>query len=287
VIDAAVRASIEEALGVRIAKLRPTSGGSIAEAFVATFVSGATAFVKTHPTLPAIAMQREAEGLEWLASARAVRIPKVLAVGRETTPFLVLELVDVGRGGDADEEAFGRELAALHRTGAPRFGHDVDNFLAILPQENAASPSWASFYRDRRLAPLALLARAKGLIGASLSRRLDQVCDKLEALVGPEEPPARLHGDLWGGNRVVDRAGRSWLVDPAVYGGHREIDLAMMRLFGGFGARAFSAYADAFPLAPGAAERVLLNQLYPILAHVVMFGAGYVSQLETALARYR
>ena len=109
------------------------------------------------------------------------------------------------------------------------------------------------------------------------------MCARLPELCGPAEPPARLHGDLWGGNAIADEHGEPVLIDPAVYGGHREIDLAMMRLFGGFGARCFAAYDEAYPLADGHAERVALYQLYPLLVHVNLFGGGYVASVERVL----
>ncbi len=131
------------------------------------------------------------------------------------------------------------------------------------------------------------MADERGLLGAALRRRLDALLDGLEALVGPEEPPARLHGDLWGGNLHVDDRGEPCLIDPAAHGGHRELDLAMMALFGGFSPRVFSAYDEAYPLAPGHDERVPLYQLYFLLAHVNLFGSGYVSSVERALAACR
>jgi fructosamine-3-kinase len=243
--------------------------------------------VKSRADLPALAFQREAEGLAWLAEAAAVRIPRVVATSEGSDPgFLALERIEPGPRSPASEERLGRELAALHRAGAPSFGLADDNFLATLPQDNRPLTDWASFYRERRLRPLLDRARARGLVGRSLSARFDALFARMPQLVGPEEPPARLHGDLWGGNWLVDAAGTPHLIDPAVYGGHREIDLAMMRLFGGFGRRVFDAYEEAAPLAPGAEERVELYQLYPLLAHVVMFGGGYVGQLESALAAY-
>jgi fructosamine-3-kinase len=114
----------------------------------------------------------------------------------------------------------------------------------------------------------------------------EQLFARVPALVGPPEPPARLHGDLWGGNLMHDAGGAPCLVDPAVYAGHREIDLAMMRLFGGFGARVFAAYEEAYPLAPGSLDRVPLYQLYPLMVHVNLFGGGYAGQVERILARY-
>ena len=132
-----------------------------------------------------------------------------------------------------------------------------------------------------------MLARASagGHVTAPLQRRFDQLYRRLGDLVGTTEPPARLHGDLWGGNVIVDDQGGPCLIDPAVYGGHREMDLAMMRLFGGFSPRVFAAYEESFPLAPGAHERVPLYQLWPLLVHVALFGGGYVASVEAALDR--
>lgn len=285
-----VAAQLEAALGRRPLGARALSGGSIAEARLVELEGGPTIFVKSHASLDPGAFELEARGLAWLAEANAIAVPKVLACSRAGSAgpgFLALERVDVGGRPDAiAEERLGRGLAELHRFGAPRFGLGYDNLLATLPQDNRPSEDWASFYRARRLEPLAARARAKGLVGPRIERRFEALYAKLGELVGPEEPPSRLHGDLWGGNWLVGRGSTPYLIDPAVYGGHREIDLAMMQLFGGFGARVFAAYDEAYPRAPGHRERVALHQLYPILAHVVMFGASYVAQLDDALSEY-
>ncbi|HWO13400.1 MAG TPA: fructosamine kinase family protein, partial [Polyangiaceae bacterium] len=143
-----------------------------------------------------------------------------------------------------------------------------------------------SFYRERRLAPLLRLARARGSADVALERAFERLFARLDELAGPPEPPARLHGDLWGGNLHTSTDGHPMLIDPAVYGGHREIDLAMMRLFGGFGERVFAAYGESSPLAPGAAERVALYQVYPLLVHLCSFGRGYLAQVRRAVERY-
>src|SRR5690606_10638640 len=161
-------------------------------------------------------------------------------------------------------------LAALHRSGAPSFGWERDGYVGDLPQPNGERDSWAAFYRERRLEPLARRAIDRGLLPPDASGAFERLFDRLDELVGPPEPPARRHGALWAGNRVVGADGRSWLVDPAPYGGHREVDLAMMRLFGGFGDAAFAAYDEVHPLADGHADRVALHQLYPLLVHVTL-----------------
>jgi fructosamine-3-kinase len=226
----------------------------------------------------------EARGLQWIEETGAIRVPRVLACSDEHPAYLALELLDPGPRCEGFDEILGRSLAALHGFGAPSFGLDHDNFIGRLPQSNAATDDWATFYWHSRLEPQLQLASDGGHVDSGLRARFDALRHVLPERVGPEEPPSRLHGDLWGGNLHVDEAGRPALIDPAVYGGHREIDLAMMRLFGGFGARVFAAYEDASPLQPGAAERVPLYQLYPLLVHVNLFGRSYLGSLQSALA---
>jgi fructosamine-3-kinase len=231
----------------------------------------------------------EARGLAWLREAGALRVPEVLAVSPGALshpPFLVLELLAPGPHAPDYEERLGTGLAALHRFGASSFGFEQDNFIGSLPQANQSAPSWAEFYREHRLAPQLERAESTGSLDLELGRRLQRLFSRLPELVGPEEAPARLHGDLWVGNLLVDGAGAPVLIDPAVYGGHREVDLAMLRLFGGVGPRMFEAYDASYPLQPGHAERVQLYQLYPLLVHLNLFGTSYLPQLERALARY-
>ena len=167
-------------------------------------------------------------------------------------------------------------MAALHRASPASFGGEHDNFIGLLPQANGPLPTWAEFYRDRRLRPQYDLARKAGYFSPRTDTGMDRLYNQLPLRLGPSEPPARIHGELWGGNVIVDDAGEPCLIDPAAHGGHREVDLAMMRLFGGFPPRVFAAYTEAFPLAPGHAERVPLYQLYFLLVHVNLFGGPYV-----------
>jgi fructosamine-3-kinase len=147
--------------------------------------------------------------------------------------------------------------------------------------------TWAAFYATQRMAPLARLARDGGALPADAVAGLERLDEaRLREVGGPPEPPARLHGDLWAGNRLVGRDGRSWLIDPAAHGGHREFDLAMMRLFGGFGAASFTAYDEVHPLAEGWPDRVALHQIAPLVVHAIKFGGGYVGAAAAAIARY-
>lgn len=282
-IDAA-RAAIEGALGARVVRSELVGGGDINEAYRLTTSDGRSVFAKLNPQAPPGLFEAEAHGLDWLAQVGAP-VPRVLGVGPRAAPCLLLEWAEPGARGHDFDERLGRALAALHRAGAPCFGLDRGNFIGLLPQDNSPAPTWMAFYGERRLAPLLELARRRGVADGALEGAGRRLIARLHELVGPAEPPARLHGDLWGGN-LCSRAGLPLLIDPAVYGGHREMDLAMMRLFGGFDERVFSAYAESFPLAPGASERVALYQLYPLLVHLCLFGTGYLGQVRRVLARY-
>jgi fructosamine-3-kinase len=286
-MDARLKTALGAALGGDVTLSRRIAGGDINEAYEITLADGRRLFAKANGRAPHGMFAAEARGLAWLDEARALRIPRVVAVSRveDAQQFLVLELVTTGPPARDFDERLGRGLAALHGCGAPGFGLDHDNFIGRLPQSNAAAPSWADFYRGRRLEAQLELATEGGLTTTRMRRGFDRLWGALEELVGSPEPPARLHGDLWGGNLLCDEVGAPCLIDPAVYGGHREMDLAMMRLFGGFGARVFAAYEEAWPLADGHRERVALYQLYPLMAHVNLFGGGYVGSVETALDR--
>ena len=278
----AIEEAVAAALGAAVVRAQPIGGGSINDAFACELGDGRRVFVKSNRAPDPRMFPCEARGLAWLAEADALRVPRVLAVSAD---FLALEHLEPGRAADY-EARLGRGLAALHRHGAPRFGHDEDNFLATLEQDNTPSDDWPSFYAERRLAPLVRRAIDDGHAPVAWAADLDRLAARMPELAGPPEPPARLHGDLWSGNLHADPAGAPVLIDPAIYGGHREIDLAMLRLFGGPGARFAAAYDEVYPRAPGHEERVLLYQLYPLLAHVCLFGGGYVGQAQSAMRRY-
>lgn len=279
-MNESARAGVERALGCRIVRTSALAGGDINEAFAASLSDGREVFVKTNRRAPAGMFQAEARGLAWLGETKAVRVPTVIAAAED---FLVLELVRPGRPAAAFDEVLGRSLAALHRAGTTSFGLDHDNFVGRLPQSNRPASTWAGFYRHERLEPQLKLAVDTGLAPPAVKRGFARLLGRLNELVGPAEPAARLHGDLWGGNLMCDEHGAPCLVDPAVYGGHREIDLAMMKLFGGFGPRVFDAYDEAFPLAAGHEERVALYQLYPLMVHVNLFGGPYVGRVAGVL----
>jgi fructosamine-3-kinase len=268
-------------LGARVAAVERVVGGDINDAFQVRLADRRVVFVKTHADPPAGMFAAEAAGLDWLRVG-PLRIPRVLAAGAS---WLALEWLELAGPLSARSLAtLGRGLAMLHQLGAPAFGFPTDNFLATLPQRNAAAPTWPAFYVERRLRPLAELGVLRG--------RMPDIRDALDALAakpdrfGPPEMPARLHGDLWWGN-VSACGGEPVLIDPAVYGGHREIDLAMLALFGDLPDALLAAYCEVWPLAEGWRERLPLHQLYPLTAHAVLFGGGYGARVARVLATFR
>jgi protein-ribulosamine 3-kinase len=278
VLDAGIRRAIEAAAGTRVKE----GGGPRL-----TLEDGRKLFVKIDRAAPTGMFSREVEGLEMLRATNALRVPDVVAFAEngDTPAFVAMELLEGAAPARLHDEDLGRGLALVHATKAERFGLSTSNFIAVLPQDNTEADAWPLFYRDRRLAPLVRRAIDRRILGASVRARFDSLFARIDELAATRERPALLHGDLWSGNAVTDERGAPCLIDPSVYFGHREIDLAMMRLFGGFGPRVFAAYEEAAPLEPDHRARVALYQLYPLLVHVGLFGASYVAQLESTLDR--
>jgi fructosamine-3-kinase len=282
-----VREALAQALGEAVVALEPIAGGDLNAAYRVTLAGGARVFVKTSPDAAPGAYAAEAAGLRWLDGVDGgLPVPKVLAVDADR--WLALSWVD--GGGRADEAALGRGLAAIHRAGAAQAGAlpaGAERYvLGPLTLPNASSDAWPAFYAESRLLPLARMAADRGTLDAGGVRAVEAVAARIDDLAGPAEPPARLHGDLWSGNVHAGADGRPWLIDPAAYGGHREIDLAMLSLFGSPGPGFGAAYDEVWPRADGHAERVGLYQLLPLLVHAVLFGGGYGASARRAAERY-
>lgn len=295
------RRRLEALLGSAVRAVATVSGGDINDAYRITLADGRRLFVKTSRDAPPDFYAREAEGLTYLqaglgssgqgssglgssgqGSSGNLRVPAVVA---QSDALLVLEYLEVCALTPRIEEELGRGLAQLHRASPGRFGLEYDNYIGTLVQPNGSLGSWAAFYGEKRLLHQARLPEADRLLTTQLRRRLERLVSRLGELLECEEPPARLHGDLWGGNWLPTQDG-PFLVHPAVYGGHREVDLAMMALFGGFSERVFAAYREAAPLAPGFEARVPIHQLYPLLVHLNLFGAPYLSRVERVLGDF-
>lgn len=264
--------------------MQATSANPIGGAAYRVELADGDAVVAKHHDHPNAA-PAEAASLTWLAEPGVVHVPKVF--GHDEN-WLVTELVDTGRATREGAEDLGRSLARLHGAGAPSFGAappdgPQDAWIGLAPMRNEPCDSWAEFYASHRIEPYVRQAVDRGLFSSDQAQGLREVMDKIDQLAGPAGPPARLHGDLWSGNVIWDKAGTAWLIDPAAHGGHPETDLAMLDLFGCPHLKVIlGAYQEETHLAEGWKDRVPLHQLFPLLVHTVLFGSGYAAQTLSA-----
>jgi len=293
--DRELIAAAGRALGREVVRARRVAGGDINEAWQLDLGDAGHAFLKTRPGAPAGEFEAEAAGLAWLAEPQGIEVPEALAVVDEDgVRGLILEWVEAGRLDRSGEEELGHGLATLHCAGAPaldavppgsrqtslRFGA-AEIPLGGMP----TGSSWAAHY-GRRLEHLAATARDAGRIDAASAAAVGRVVGRIDELAGPVEPPARIHGDLWSGNVHAGSDGRPWLIDPAAHGAHRELDLAMLRLFGSVSRHTLGAYEEVWPLAAGHEERIPLWQLQPLLVHAILFGGSYGGAVGRAACLY-
>ncbi|KAB2923874.1 MAG: fructosamine kinase family protein [Bacteroidetes bacterium] len=270
---------IASVTGAEVLRLVPAGGGSIAAAYRAEMCSGPALFVKTGAQHAGM-FTAEAEGLRALAYTGEIRIP---AVRHADEHLLVLELLPVTRpaGRARFFREFGARLARLHRHTAPSFGFPHDNFIGSTPQRNTVrSADWRSFYWEHRMLFQFRLAEKNRLAGPELAAAFHELERHLPSLIPSDgEPPALIHGDLWSGNYLCCEGDVPALIDPAAYYGHREAELGMTVLFGGFDAAFYEGYDEAYPLQKGWRERLDVYTLYHLLNHLNLFGAGYAGQV--------
>jgi protein-ribulosamine 3-kinase len=285
-IDETIAAALSGVFGrsVRVSRRTPLGGGSINQTVLVETTDG-TFVVKTHASAPPGFFRAEADGLDALrASGTSLVIPRVVHCAGGSPAFLILEALVAGPRIRDFDERLGRGLAELHRSTAPRFGFAHDNYCGLSVQPNGWRDTWPEFYGEARLRPHVDRAARSGLLDAADRQQLARLIDRLpDLLAGTEQPPALIHGDLWSGNLHVAADGRPALIDPAVSYSHREAELGMMTLFGGFSRRVFDAYEDAWPLPSGWRERTPIYQLYHLLNHLNLFGAGYHDGMMAAV----
>ena len=271
---------------VRISKERGIGGGCINEAACISTTEG-DFFVKWNDAKKFPSMfYTELKGLKLLKDAQAIKIPDVILQSQvEGISFLILEFVSSASMKPDFWEEFGRSLAQLHRQSHSEFGLDHDNYIGSLLQFNEPKSSWTEFFIEMRLEKQIQLALDSGKISNAHLKMFDSLFNQFQNLM-PDEKPALLHGDLWSGNYMVDENGTPCIFDPAIYFGHREMDLAMTALFGGFDAKLYESYNEAFPLTPGFNERFDICNLYPLMVHVNLFGSGYLGSVERILDRF-
>jgi protein-ribulosamine 3-kinase len=265
---------------------RSVSGGSINQAFRVQTNNGPL-FLKLNRSAPDDFFEKEAEGLRLLKWAGSgLRIPEVIAAERpaDNRPaFLLMEYIETGRSGDSF--AFGEKLADLHKNGANLFGLDHNNYIGSLPQSNRQHYKWSDFFHEERILPQLKMAIDSGKMNRNAITQWNNIAKRLDDLL-PFADPSLIHGDLWGGNYLFDAGGNAVLIDPAVYYGHPEMDLAFTKMFGGFSRDFYEGYWSVTPPEPGFEERVPIYNLYPLLVHVNLFGGHYVSQTEGVLGRF-
>jgi len=261
------------------------SGGDINTA-AQVFSSEGVFFIKWNHAEHQDMFEAEARGLDLLRKTDALHIPQVISYGQQADKaYLILEYIDPGNPNKTYWETLGQSLAVVHSHTQPKFGLHFNNYIGSLPQANLPTASGIDFFFEQRLLPQAGMALYKGLLTKSVYDALFRLRNQLPNIV-PNERPALLHGDLWSGNVMVTEEGEPALIDPAVYFGYREADLAFTKLFGGFADRFYEAYDEAFPLEEGFNERVAIYNLYPLLVHVNLFGTGYVSGVERVLKQF-
>lgn len=230
--------------------------------------------------------EAEQAGLELLALQQVIRIPAVIAAGRiNDSQVLLLEWIEQGLRTDAFWTSFGEQLAALHHIQQKQFGLDTDNYMGALPQNNQPADNWIDFFKRQRLQPQVKLAVDRHLLDPAQLSRFEKLYQQLPGIF-PVEPASLLHGDLWSGNYLCDEQETPVLIDPAVYYGHRSIDMAMTTLFGGFDARFYESYHYHFPLPANYRQQWEVCNLYPLLIHLNLFGKSYLPGILNTIRQY-
>ncbi|RPI66590.1 MAG: fructosamine kinase [Ignavibacteriales bacterium] len=282
-----IRREIEAGAGIKIKSVSSLSGGCISSAFKITDETGKSYFLKTNSSPPDLFL-KEANGLTELKKAEAIRVPEVILCKED---FLLTEFISEGKHSKNFFEEFGRRFAALHRYTNNQFGFYEDNYIGSNRQINIPGKgeenNWAAFYFNKRILYQYKLAEKNGYATGELKKgiyHLEKSIDKI--LNDSTESAVLLHGDLWSGNFIADEKGEACLIDPAVYYGHREADLAMTKLFGGFSGDFYSSYNEAYPLKLGYNYRENIYKLYHVLNHLNLFGRGYYAQALSLMRSY-
>lgn len=268
-------------------------GGDINDSYVLHLNDGLQVFIKTNSVGNAGFFYTEANGLSDIAETHTIGVPKVIAHGiddEKGVSFLLMEYISPGGQIRDFWETFGRELAAMHRADVSRitgqkYGFYEDNYIGSGAQSNILTDSFAEFFRDQRLG--VQFNRAWGYFDSTIKSKIENLLARIPDIIPEPDHPSLLHGDLWGGNFVAGNDGKAWLIDPAVYVGSAEADIAMTELFGGFDRRFYSAYFEASGMDfSGYAERRDLYNLYHLINHLNLFGSGYLGSVVRIVERY-
>ena len=266
--------------------LYPVSGGDISRSYKIN-TSKDSYFIKINPSDSALTMfQTEAFALDLIQSTKTIKTPEVLFCETfQNSSFLIMEFIESKSPSNLDFKTLGFKLAELHQHTSKVFGLNENNFIGSLPQSNTQNSSWLNFYIKERLQPQLHLANSQGLLSENECPSEQIMREQLEDLFY-DVKPSLLHGDLWSGNYLISKNGTPYLIDPASYYGHYEVDIAMTKMFGGFNEVYLEAYQEIFPLENGWASRLEIYNLYPRLVHLNLFGTSYLSGINTVLNRY-
>ncbi len=285
-VSASIISDIECKLNVQIKNVSRVSGGDINQAYRLQTTLG-DFFIKINSLhkFPGI-FENEESGLAAIRKTNTIAVPEVVLQGDTgDESYLMLQWIEAGYGDAISSQKLGRQLALMHHDTAAQFGFEADNYMGSLHQSNKQHNNWALFFIEERLQPMVKMAVDKRELTQTDMYRFDELYKKLPD-VFTEEPPALLHGDLWGGNYLIDTSGKPYLIDPAVSYGNREFDIAMTTLFGGFDRAFYDAYNQEFPLRPGWQQRLKLWNLYPLLVHVNLFGGMYANEVRGNLSAF-
>ncbi len=270
----------------KIENVQSVSGGDISSAYLIK-TSTEKFFLKVNSNYDALEMfLSEEKALKTIVNTNTISTPKVLASNSfHHNSFLLMEHIDAKSPNSKNLELFGNQLAQLHKVTSDEFGFDSNNFIGSLHQSNKKHTNWNDFYIEERLIPQLQLAKSKGVLNESEipeKGKLKDVCFKYFNHV----KPSLLHGDLWSGNYLISTSGKPYLIDPAIYFGHHEVDIAMSKLFGGFGQSFYKSYHSIFPKDEFTEDRIQLYQLYYLLVHLNLFGPSYYSSVKQILRNY-
>ena len=274
-------------LNLGIDSIVPIKGGDINDAFrLESFDKKYFLKVNSANNFPHL-FKKEARALEAIKKTKTFSVPKVVNVGEAGKDFqyLLLEWMETSTPTVVNWENLGKNLAKLHQNTSKQFGWSEDNYIAIVVQPNSLTDSWSEFYAKNRIMPMMKLLQNKQLINSKQIKSAENLCKQLNSIF-PEEKPALLHGDFWNGNILANKKGEFSVIDPAIYYGHREMDLAIAKLFGGFDDVFFDAYHENNPLSPNFEERLPIAQLFPLLIHAYLFEGYYVKDVQTILKKF-
>jgi len=288
ILDKKIITLLENKLKQKITDISPLSGGCISSAYKLKLNNTQEFFLKHNPSVSDKMFIAEAHGLQELNNSGAIRIPEVIMYDDD---FILLEFIQQGNKSKKFFSDFGRSFALMHKHSSETYGFYEDNFIGSNEQKNipvrSEKENWSSFYFNKRILFQLELAEKLGYATSELKKGIGKLEEKIEEIIGTsDEEPALLHGDLWGGNYMVDEHGNACLIDPAVYYGHREADLGMTKLFGGFSSEFYNAYNDTYPLQDGYEYRENIYKLYHVLNHLNLFGGGYYSQAISLIHFY-